>query len=74
MAYRASKVLAERTAWTYIKENEVDFQLVTLCPGMVIGKMIHPISSLEYLNASNRIVWDVAKGGSEIPPTKAPGK
>ncbi|XRM46514.1 hypothetical protein ABZX51_009545 [Aspergillus tubingensis] len=72
VAYRASKVLAERTAWTYIKENDVDFQLVTLCPGMVFGKMIHPIPSLEYLNASNRIVWDVAKGGSEIPPTKAP--
>ncbi|PYH29651.1 MFS general substrate transporter [Aspergillus neoniger CBS 115656] len=72
VAYRASKVLAERTAWTYIKENDVDFRLVTLCPGMVFGKMIHLISSLEYLNASNKIVWEVAKGGSEIPPTKAP--
>ncbi|BCR98504.1 uncharacterized protein AKAW2_40187A [Aspergillus luchuensis] len=72
VAYRASKVLAERTAWTYIKENDVDFQLVTLCPGMVFGKMIHPISSLKYLNASNGIVWEVAKGGNEIPPTKAP--
>ncbi|GKZ26032.1 hypothetical protein AbraIFM66951_003210 [Aspergillus brasiliensis] len=72
VAYRASKVLAERTAWTYIQENEVDFQLVTLCPGMVFGKMIHPISSLEHLNASNRIVWEVAKGGSDVPPTKAP--
>ncbi|GKZ58781.1 hypothetical protein AnigIFM49718_004617 [Aspergillus niger] len=72
VAYRASKVLAERTAWAYVKENNVDFQLVTLCPGMVFGKMIHPITSLEHLNASNRIVWEVAKGGSDIPPTKAP--
>ncbi|PYH83554.1 MFS general substrate transporter [Aspergillus uvarum CBS 121591] len=73
LAYRASKVLAERAAWTYVKEHEVDFQLVTLCPGMVFGKMIHPIASLEQLNASNGIVWEVAQGGRDaLPPTKAP--
>ncbi|RAH50412.1 NAD(P)-binding protein [Aspergillus brunneoviolaceus CBS 621.78] len=73
IAYRASKVLAERAAWTYVKEHAVDFQLVTLCPGMVFGEMIHPIPSLEQLNASNRIVWEVAQGGREaLPPTKAP--
>jgi hypothetical protein len=38
--------------------------------------MIHPITSLSQLNASNRIVWDVLNAGhdGEVPPTKAPGK
>lgn len=37
--------------------------------------MIHPISSLSQLNASNQIVWGVLSAGrdGEIPPTKAPG-
>lgn len=53
----------------------MNYQLVTLCPGMVFGKMIHPISSLSQLNASNQIVWGVLNAGrdGEIPPTKAPG-
>lgn len=43
---------------------------------MVFGKMIHPISSLSQLNASNQIVWQVLNAGKdgEMPPTKAPGK
>ncbi|KAJ5112894.1 hypothetical protein N7456_001428 [Penicillium angulare] len=74
IAYRASKVVAERAAWDYVKNNPVNYQLVTLCPGMVFGKMIHSISSLSQLNASNQIVWDVLKAGrdGEIPITKAP--
>lgn len=48
---------------------------MTLCPGMVFGRMIHPISSLSQLNASNQIVWQVLSAGNQkqIPPTKAPG-
>ncbi|KAJ5358357.1 uncharacterized protein N7496_010770 [Penicillium cataractarum] len=74
IAYRASKVVAERTAWDYVRDHQVQYQLVTLCPGMVFGKMIHPISSLAQLNASNQIVWGVLSAGrdGEIPPTKAP--
>jgi nucleoside-diphosphate-sugar epimerase len=42
---------------------------------MVFGRMIHPISSLSQLNASNQIVWQVLSAGNDgqIPPTKAPG-
>ncbi|CAG8238966.1 unnamed protein product [Penicillium salamii] len=74
IAYRASKVVAERAAWDYVRDNEVEYQLMTLCPGMVFGKMIHPISSLSQLNVSNQIVWQVLNAGTEgeIPPTKAP--
>ncbi|OGE48937.1 hypothetical protein PENARI_c024G01998 [Penicillium arizonense] len=74
-AYRASKVVAERAAWDYIRDNPVQYQLITLCPGMVFGRMIHPISSLSQLNASNQIIWQVLSAGkdAEVPPTKAPG-
>ncbi|CAG7990187.1 unnamed protein product [Penicillium nalgiovense] len=74
IAYRASKVVAERAAWDYVRDNPVQYELVTLCPGMVFGRMIHPISSLSQLNASNQIVWQVLNAGNEgeIPPTKAP--
>jgi nucleoside-diphosphate-sugar epimerase len=72
IAYRASKVVAERAAWDFIATHNVGYTLVTLCPGMVFGRMIHPIDSLNSLNASNQIVWDVLKA-NEIPPTKAPG-
>ncbi|KAJ5131635.1 hypothetical protein N7448_005793 [Penicillium atrosanguineum] len=74
IAYRASKVVAERAAWDYVRDHPVKYQLITLCPGMVFGKMIHPISSLSQLNASNQIVWDVLNVGQDgaIPPTKAP--
>ncbi|KAJ5622758.1 hypothetical protein N7490_011363 [Penicillium lividum] len=74
IAYRASKVVAERAAWDFVKSNTVNYQLITLCPGMVFGKMIHSISSLSQLNASNQIVWQVLNAGrdGEIPATKAP--
>ncbi|KAJ5741176.1 hypothetical protein N7493_001048 [Penicillium malachiteum] len=74
IAYRASKVVAERAAWDFVRDNPVQYQLITLCPGMVFGKMIHPISSLSQLNASNQIIWQVLNAGRDgaIPPTKAP--
>ncbi|OJI96742.1 hypothetical protein ASPVEDRAFT_58601 [Aspergillus versicolor CBS 583.65] len=71
-AYRASKVVAERAAWDFVREHEVQYKLVTLCPGMVFGTMLHPIESLDQLNVSNGIVWDVLKGDNGIPATKAP--
>ncbi|KAL3474259.1 major facilitator superfamily domain-containing protein [Aspergillus californicus] len=73
-AYRASKAVAEKTAWEFIREREVTvpYKLVTLCPGMVFGKILHPMKSLSQLNVSNGIVWEVLKGENGIPATKAP--
>ncbi|KAG8853839.1 methylglyoxal reductase (NADPH-dependent) gre2 [Tulasnella sp. 330] len=41
--YRASKVLAERAAWDFVESNKdsIGFDLVTICPPMVYGPMIH---------------------------------
>lgn len=72
-AYRASKVVAERAAWDFIRDHEVQYKLITLCPGMVFGTMLHPIESLGQLNVSNGIVWEVLKANHGIPATKAPG-
>lgn len=74
VAYRASKVLAEKTAWDFINKNEVKWDLVTLCPGMVFGALVlGTISSLKELNTSNGIVWSLFDAKA-IPDTKAPGK
>lgn len=74
IAYRASKVLAEKTAWDFIEENDVKWDLVTLCPGMVFGTLVEgTISSLKELNTSNGIVWSLFDA-QNIPDTKAPSK
>lgn len=74
IAYRASKVLAEKTAWEFINSKEVMWDLVTLCPGMVFGALVSgSIASLKELNTSNGIVWSLLDGKA-VPDTKAPSK
>jgi len=74
IAYRASKVLAEKTAWEFVEQNDVSWDLVTLCPGMVFGALVPgTISSLKELNTSNGIIWSLL-GAEGIPDTKAPSK
>ncbi|KAI0971257.1 hypothetical protein F4678DRAFT_434254 [Xylaria arbuscula] len=36
-AYRASKTLAERAAWSFMEEEKPSFDLVTICPPLVFG-------------------------------------
>ncbi|KIM31833.1 hypothetical protein M408DRAFT_239176 [Serendipita vermifera MAFF 305830] len=38
--YAASKVLAEQAAWNFMKENNPNFDLVTILPGYVWGKIL----------------------------------
>lgn len=72
VAYRTSKVLAEKTAWEYIEKEKPHWDLVTLCPGMVFGQL-YPgtISTLKGLNTSNAIVWGLFDA-ENVPETKAP--
>lgn len=55
--YRASKVLAERAAWTYVADNKdsITFDLVTVLPPVVYGPVIHDISSPDALNSSLKV-------------------
>ena len=41
LAYRASKVMAERAAWEFVKEKQPRFDIVTICPPLVIGMLQH---------------------------------
>lgn len=80
VAYRASKAVAEKTAWDLMVTPEFlgDFDLVSLCPAMVFGPFLDtPFSipqSPEGLNTSNKLVWDVVSAGEKtaMPPTKGP--
>ncbi|KAF8335947.1 NAD-binding protein [Cantharellus anzutake] len=53
--YRASKVLAERAAWTFMEDNKdtVKFDLTTILPPLVFGPLIHQTTSLSKLNETS---------------------
>lgn len=71
VAYRGSKKFAELTAWDFVKEREPSFDVVTLCPPMTFGPIVHPVENLEYLNESNAMLWHVASG-NELPVARVP--
>lgn len=71
-AYRGSKKFAELAAWEFIKNEKPPFDLVTLCPPMVFGPVVHPVPSIEQLNESNAVLWSVASGISPLPGARVP--
>ena len=42
-AYSASKTLAEQAAWAFVKENNPTWDLVTMCPPLVLGPILHQV-------------------------------
>lgn len=71
-AYRGSKKYAEVLAWDFVKEKKPHFDIVTLCPPMVFGPIVHPIKSLDHFNDSNVALWEIAKGSSPLPRARVP--
>lgn len=69
--YRASKALAEKTAWDFVANEKPNFDLVTMCPPLVLGPIVHYLNSLDSLNTSNQRVRDIMQGKckEEIPET-----
>lgn len=74
VAYRASKKFAELEAWNFIKKENPNFDIVTLCPPMTFGPVVHPVSRVQDLNESNAMLWKVASGakGEEFPAARVP--
>ncbi|KAK1624387.1 NAD dependent epimerase/dehydratase [Colletotrichum phormii] len=72
VAYRGSKKFAERAAWDFIKEHSPRFDIVTLCPPMTFGPVVHPVSSVDELNESNAMLWKVACGQKPLPVARVP--
>jgi nucleoside-diphosphate-sugar epimerase len=72
VAYRASKKLAEETAWRYVHKEKCPWELVTLCPGMVFGPLFPgTLRSMKTLNSSNQIIWSLMDA-KRVPETRAP--
>jgi nucleoside-diphosphate-sugar epimerase len=52
LGYVASKTLAERAAYNFISKKKPHFDLVTLCPTLVLGAPLQEVKSIDTLNAS----------------------
>ena len=67
VAYNGAKKYAELAAWDFIKNEGPQFDLVTICPPMVFGPMVHPVSKLSEINGSTGLIWQVASGTDPWP-------
>ncbi|KAK6815039.1 hypothetical protein RU639_008577 [Aspergillus parasiticus] len=56
LGYIVSKVQAERAAWEFMKTNIPAFELTVRNPHLITGPMIHPISGMSSINATNYFV------------------
>lgn len=63
-AYRASKKLAEKAAWDFVKDPAAGarFDLVTVNPPMVFGPVVHHLASLDSINTSNERIVALVQG------------
>lgn len=70
-AYRVSKKLAERAAWDFVAENKPSFDLVTVCPPLVLGPVADHLVTLDAVNTSNERVAQLLRGDwrEKIPPS-----
>jgi len=68
-AYRVSKTLAEKAAWEFVEKEKPSWDLVTICPPLVLGPVVHHLASLESINTSNERVVKLLQGAwkNEIP-------
>ncbi|KAH6640256.1 hypothetical protein F5144DRAFT_89068 [Chaetomium tenue] len=72
IAYRGSKKFAELAAWAFLRDRRPTFDLVTLCPPMTFGPVVHPVASVDQLNESNAMLWKVASGVTPLPVARVP--
>lgn len=72
VAYRGSKLFAEREAWNFVEQKKPSFDLATLCPPMTFGPIAHPVDKPEQLNESNAKLWEVAAGSQTLPEARVP--
>ncbi|KAG6025847.1 hypothetical protein E4U41_001438 [Claviceps citrina] len=61
-AYRASKTVAERSAWQFVDEARPRFEVTTLCPPLVFGPVARRLGALAGINTSNQRFVDLMQG------------
>lgn len=71
VAYRGSKKFAEVEAWNFVEREKPSFDLVTFCPPMTFGPVVHDVRTAAELNESNANLWKVAVGGA-LPEARVP--
>ncbi|KAI6086804.1 putative NADPH-dependent methylglyoxal reductase GRE2 [Hypoxylon rubiginosum] len=76
LTYPASKKFAEKAAWDFVKENNVNFELSTVNPPGVYGPIFDPsqIAKPEDLNQSTGLIYNALlrpdlKSSDPVPPT-----
>ncbi|KAK2002135.1 NAD dependent epimerase/dehydratase [Colletotrichum falcatum] len=72
VAYRGSKKFAELAAWDFVKDRKPRFDVVTLCPPMTFGPVVHPVGGAGELNESNAVLWRIASGEAPLPVARVP--
>ncbi|CAE6485992.1 unnamed protein product [Rhizoctonia solani] len=50
--YCASKTLAEKAAWEFVKNIKPNWDIATCCPSLVLGPFLHQVSNPNALNTS----------------------
>ncbi|KZO93873.1 NAD(P)-binding protein [Calocera viscosa TUFC12733] len=55
--YRTSKTLAERSAWEFIKDKSLKWDLVTILPPFVFGPLLQETATKESLNFSSDLIY-----------------
>jgi nucleoside-diphosphate-sugar epimerase len=71
VAYLVSKTLAERAAWDFVKTENPEFSVVTLCPPMVYGPLAQEFDSMDKLNTSSGDVYRLFNGSEKDAPSDA---
>ncbi|KAH8678004.1 hypothetical protein BX600DRAFT_479451 [Xylariales sp. PMI_506] len=66
-AYCASKTLAERAEWDWIKEQKPSFDLVTICPPWIFGPYATELRSTKHLSESVGLLYNMLDA-KEVPP------
>jgi nucleoside-diphosphate-sugar epimerase len=64
-AYLVSKVIAERAAFDFVKDEKPQFTVSTICPPMVYGPLRHAVDSMDKLNTSSKEVYDLYNGSAD---------
>lgn len=65
--YLASKALSEKAVWEWAARNMPGFDIVCLCPSMVLGPHIETIDSMSSLHSTASLLWNLVDT-PQIPP------
>jgi nucleoside-diphosphate-sugar epimerase len=59
LEYLALKMFAERDAWDFVEREKPLFDLVTMCPTLVVGVPLQEVKSMDQLNTSFAVLYSL---------------